>query len=90
MGSTYKGSFRKSALLHFQYGRQAAILSFDCSGDNFIMLGPVEFNVCMLIDNHHTKGSFFANQLCRIFNMAAILNFACSGDMALLSSKFVC
>jgi hypothetical protein len=39
-------------LSHFQYGRQAAILNFACSADNFRMLGPVQFKVCMLIDGH--------------------------------------
>jgi hypothetical protein len=67
----------KISFSHFQCGRQAAILSFACSGDNYRMLGPVEFKVCMLIDSHHTKVPL-ENQLCHIFNwhqVATILNF---------------
>jgi hypothetical protein len=37
----------KSASWLIQYGRQAAILSFACLGDNFRMLGPTERNVYM-------------------------------------------
>jgi hypothetical protein len=43
--SVEEGSFRKSVLLHFQYGRQAAFLNFAFSAYDFRMLGPVEFKI---------------------------------------------